>query len=105
MKNEEESDFRVRKLTDAEDFFRQEVEPDIPSQVSQLTITTEYGGAVARAEASTASDQHSRRRTLSKDTDSRRISGDFTVGKAVRLPSKVSVESCEDICLIELLLY
>lgn len=85
-----QSDFWLPNQTD--DFLQPDVEPDIPSQVSQLTVTTEYGRA-----ASIAKQDHSRKNTLIKDMDTKRISGDFAVGTFVKLPSRTSIETCEDV--------
>lgn len=83
----------MREQTD--DFLQQDVEPDIPSQVSQLTLAT-----TAEYEPSVKGDQVSARMqtaiALSKiDEESRRVSGDFAVLPTVTLGSKTSIESCE----------
>lgn len=99
---DQESDFLLPTPTD--DFLQPDVAPDIPSQLSQLTVMTEYGGIVStrKSIAAAPADHDSGRRTsiLSRGTDSRKISGDFTVGGTlVKIPSKVSVHSCEMMCI------
>lgn len=90
-----QSDFRLPKQTD--DFLQTEVEPDIPSQVSQLTITTEYGGVEP-----TSKQGRERKSTLIKDFDIRKISGDFAVGTFTKLSSRTTIATCEDMFLIKL---
>lgn len=97
----------MRELTEGEDFFQQEDETNIPSQVSVLTATTEYGEERSGTKSVDANQRGGRISSIMhprKSRDNRAISGDFTVNTFAEIQSRFSVDTCEDIFLIKLLL-